>query len=112
MTVTVTEDHSLFNDKQEKIKPSEINEKTKLEYYGHKIESSYEYGWLNEKRALRMAKWLKDGTLNQVPTPLLNTKKINCIKVFLGGLQGFDFNNATKTCRAGILFLKEKLKNK
>ena len=112
MTVMVTEDHSLFNNKQEKIKPSEINKDTRLEYYGHEIESNYEYEWLNEKRALRMAKWLKDGTLNQVPTPLLNTKKINCIKVFLGELQNFDFNNATKTCRAGILFLKEKLKNK
>lgn len=31
--VEVTEDHSLFNDKQEKIKPSEIKEDTKLEYY-------------------------------------------------------------------------------
>ena len=31
--VDVTEDHSLFNDKQEKIKPTEIKEDTKLEYY-------------------------------------------------------------------------------
>ena len=33
MLVEVTEDHSLFNDKQEKIKPSEVTEDTKLEYY-------------------------------------------------------------------------------
>ena len=31
--VDVTEDHSLFNDKMEKIKPSEIDENTKLEYF-------------------------------------------------------------------------------
>lgn len=35
--VDVTEDHSLFNDKQEKIKPTEINENTKLEYYTNEI---------------------------------------------------------------------------
>lgn len=32
MKIEVTEDHSLFNDKQEKIKPSEITKDTKLEY--------------------------------------------------------------------------------
>ena len=37
MMVDVTEDHSLFNDKKEKIKPSEINENTKLEYYTNEI---------------------------------------------------------------------------
>lgn len=33
MLVEVTEDHSLFNDKREKIKPSKIKKDTKLEYY-------------------------------------------------------------------------------
>lgn len=33
VNVEVTEDHSLFNDKQEKIKPSEIDANTELEYY-------------------------------------------------------------------------------
>lgn len=37
MSVDVTEDHSLFNDKQEKIKPSEITDSTKLEYYNGEI---------------------------------------------------------------------------
>ncbi|MDE5888829.1 MAG: hypothetical protein K2H20_02290, partial [Bacilli bacterium] len=37
MMVEVTEDHSLFNNKQEKIKPSEINNETKLEYYNSNI---------------------------------------------------------------------------
>ena len=32
MKVNVTEDHSLFNDKMNKIKPSEISDDTKLEY--------------------------------------------------------------------------------
>lgn len=34
MAISVTEDHSLFNDKHEKIKPSSINEDVSLEYYG------------------------------------------------------------------------------
>ena len=37
MLVEVTEDHSLFNDKQEKIKPTELNSYSKLEYYNGDI---------------------------------------------------------------------------
>ena len=40
MTVDVTEDHSLFNSKQNKIKPSEIKEDTKLEYYENDIHTN------------------------------------------------------------------------
>ena len=40
MTVDVTEDHSLFDSKQNKIKPSEINEDTKLEYYENDIHTN------------------------------------------------------------------------
>ena len=44
MRVEVTEDHSLFNSDKVKIKPSEINENTKLEYYEREIKG------LNQKR--------------------------------------------------------------
>lgn len=40
MIVDVTEDHSLFDSKQNKIKPSEINEDTKLEYYENDIHTN------------------------------------------------------------------------
>ena len=40
MTVDVTEDHSLFDSKQNKIKPSEIKEDTKLEYYENDIHTN------------------------------------------------------------------------
>ena len=40
MTVDVTEDHSLFDSEQKKIKPSEIKEDTKLEYYEHEIHTN------------------------------------------------------------------------
>ena len=39
MAVDVTEDHSLFNSKQEKIKPSEISEKTELEYFSEQLQT-------------------------------------------------------------------------
>jgi DNA polymerase elongation subunit (family B) len=40
MTVYVTEDHSLFDSKQNKIKPSEIKEDTKLECYENDIHTN------------------------------------------------------------------------
>lgn len=40
MTVDVTEDHSLFDSEQNKIKPSEIKEDTKLEYYKNEIHTN------------------------------------------------------------------------
>lgn len=40
MTVDVTEDHSLFDSEQNKIKPSEIKEDTKLEYYENEIHTN------------------------------------------------------------------------
>ena len=33
MEIDVTEDHSIFNLNQEKIKPSEVNDNTQLEYF-------------------------------------------------------------------------------
>ena len=40
--VDVTEDHSLYNDKQQEIKPSEIDENTKLEYFTGKFDAGIE----------------------------------------------------------------------
>lgn len=108
--VTVTEDHSLFNDKQEKIKPSEINSDTKLEYYNNEITTTNEFPWLNETRAKRLARWLKDGTVDRVPLPILNTTKKELIDAFLNELGEFDGSSISKTCQAGILFIKNKLK--
>ena len=42
MIVDVTEDHSLFNDEQQKIKPSRIKNDTKLEYYKGNIKGGSE----------------------------------------------------------------------
>lgn len=101
--VNVTEDHSLFNSNQEKIKPSEISNDTKLEYYSNSLEYK-QYDIMSTKQAKILAKLLKNGELNRVPCDVLNGSK-ELVNAFLAEL-GNDFIPQTKTCQAGILFLK------
>ena len=109
MSVTVTEDHSLFNDKQEKIKPSEINEQTKLEYYSKPIDTDRDFRWLTKQRARIMAKKILDGTVDRVSVALLNTDDISCIEAFLDEFKYMPLGTFSKTCQAGIMFLKRKI---
>ena len=109
MSVTVTEDHSLFNDKQEKIKPSEINEQTKLEYYSKPIDTDRDFRWLTRQRARIMAKKILDGTVDRVSVSLLNTDDISCIEAFLDEFKYMPLGTFSKTCQAGIMFLKRKI---
>ena len=109
MSVTVTEDHSLFNDKQEKIKPSEINSTTKLEYYNKGIKTDTDFRWLTKQRARTMAKMILDGTIDMVSIALLNTNDMDCVKAFLDEFEHMPLDTFTKTCQAGIQFLKRKI---
>ena len=102
--IDVTEDHSLFNDKQEKIKPSEINENTKLEYYKGELGDNFT---LHPKgfTVKCMAKWLMRGIIDRVPCEILNSNK-STKKQFLSYIGDWDYSNTSKTCRAGLQFLK------
>ena len=102
--INVTEDHSLFNDKQEKIKPSEINENTKLEYYKGELGDNFT---LHPKgfTVKCMAKWLMRGIIDRVPCEILNSNK-STQKQFLSYIGDWDYSNTSKTCRAGLQFLK------
>ena len=102
--IDVTEDHSLFNDKQEKIKPSEINENTKLEYYKGEVGDNFT---LHPKgfTVKCMAKWLMRGIIDRVPCEILNSNKPTQ-KQFLSYIGDWDYSNTSKTCRAGLQFLK------
>ena len=111
MSVTVTEDHSLFNDKQHKIKPSEITENTKLEYYNKPIKTDFKFRWLDEKRARTMARMIQNGTSDRVSIALLNTENIKIVKAFLDEWGDMSLDTFTKTCQAGIQFLRRRLKN-
>lgn len=101
--IEVTEDHSLFNSSQEKIKPSEVTSETKLEYYTNTLDYK-QYDVMSTKQAKTLAKLLKNNKLDRVPCDVLNGSR-ELISAFLEGL-GEDFMPQTKTCQAGILFLK------
>jgi len=109
MSVTVTEDHSLFNEKQEKIKPSEINQDTRLEYYKNKFWHSEGSHNIHGSAVTSTARMLKRGTLDRVPMFLFNDVSLDDIRMFLNELEGWDYSNTSKTCQAGINFLKMKV---
>ena len=109
MSVSVTEDHSLFNDRQEKIKPSEINGDTKFEYYKDNVD--YECKLHPKGFAVKcMAKWLMRGEINRVPVEILNANK-STKKEFLSYLKGWNYSNTSKTCRAGMQFIEKEVYN-
>lgn len=109
MSVCVTEDHSLFNDEKEKIKPSEIDNSTRLEYYNGDVVGDNEFKSVNETRARRFARWLKNGSMDRVALPMFNTSSKESIEAYLDELKDFNLNGASKTCLAGINFLKKKV---
>ena len=110
--VDVTEDHSLFNENKKKIKPSEINEDTKLEYYDKPIEiKSDRLMKVTSYTIEKTAKFIQNGNIDRVPIFLLNTPNIENVKEFLQYFDGINISKYTKTCRAGIQFLKNRLEN-
>ncbi len=91
MRVDVTKDHSLFNDKGEKITPEEITENTKLEYYKGDIFSDFN-------------NLTKNDSTNDSWLFLLNAS-IDIKKQFIESTSIKNFMY-TKTNRARILFIK------
>lgn len=110
--VDVTEDHSLFNDKQEKIKPSEINENTKLEYFNN-TELLY-----NVSDTLRIGKYdipniikcINNGSLTRIPCIIFNMGKSVMEEFYkefmLNYKEDIDYN---KSVIAGLQFIKKKI---
>jgi len=111
MTVEVTEDHSLFNSNQEKIKPSEITEGTKLEYFTN-YEIFNEPAFLTCQLLLpeTYGKMLADGEIDRVPRYFLN--RVNTTDLIKRFYNSFIENwhediHYSKTCLAGLQFLKK-----
>lgn len=106
MNVEVTEDHSLFNSKQEKIKPSEINGSTELEYYGGNI-SNLKDKEVRDEWIEDAAKRLADGEIDRVPLYVLNGTKYNA-QYFYEAFMEFQRDDIqySKTCIAGLLYIK------
>ena len=107
MSVTVTEDHSLFNDEKEKIKPTEIHDDTKLEYYSSELNHSQ--CDINKSKIIAIGKMLLNGTIDRIPIEILNGSKEN-IETFLKVIENIDLSTASKTLKAGIQFLNKRIK--
>lgn len=106
MKVEVTEDHSLFNSKQEKIKPSEIDNDTELEYYDGEILSNNSVLTLDIKIPETYAIQLANGEIDRVPMYFLN-RPIYAKRFYNTFIQNSrDDIEYSKTCLAGLYFLK------
>ena len=102
MCVDVTEDHSLFNSNNEKIKPSQINSETKLEYYTDDISNNVIT--LDKGRVENYLKLLSNGKLKAIPTDLLNAD-IDSKKLFLSKMEENNINQ-NKTLISGIQYIR------
>ena len=108
MKVNVTEDHSLFNDKLNKIKPSEISDDTKLEYYNNDIKqiniinSDINFTVLGEVIAIN------GGSI--IPKIVYNTRLSNMKKFYDGFMSQYrDDMEYSKTVIAGLQYIKNML---
>ena len=106
LSVDVTEDHSLFDENKNEIKPSEIRKNTKLEYYSNDL--NFNNINVSDKIIKTSAKLLANGSLDRVPCIILNSTKENA-NLFLTIFNKSNKNiNLSKACQAGLLFLSKK----
>lgn len=105
--VDVTEDHSLFDENMNEIKPSEINDDTKLEYYNGDLK--FNFFEISDNVINSTAKMVANGTLDRIPCMILNSN-IETTKKFLDIFnETYDGSfELSKTCVAGLLYLKKK----
>lgn len=106
--IEVTEDHSLFDSNKHKIKPSEITNETKLEYYSGKINGLNQIITENKDNKIIsvMAKMLANGEIDRVPVQILNATKKEQVKFYKEFIK-YQTNDIkySKTCLAGIQFI-------
>ena len=108
MTIDVTEDHSLFNSEQEKIKPNEIDKNTKLEYYNKHLQT-VSYNITDKKKLENYAKVVARSGL-KMPKRIINANK-ETREIFVNYLNKYltkevNIQNVSKTFVAGYNFIK------
>lgn len=107
MCVEVTEDHSLFNSEKGKIKPSEINEKTELEYYDGEITDISINEGLPDNITQKMAMELALGRYDGVPMVILNSD-IETMRIFYYTfMKYYKQGYYSKKCLAGLQYLRK-----
>ena len=107
MAVDVTEDHSLFNSKQEKIKPNEINKETEFEYYSKQLQT-ISYNITDKKNLENYAKVVARSGL-KIPKRIINANK-ETREIFVNYLNKYltkevNIQNFSKTFVAGYNFI-------
>lgn len=108
MTVDITEDHSLFNARQEKIKPNEINKETRLEYYTKQLQT-VSYNITDNKTLENYAKVAAQSGL-KIPKRIINANKetrerfVNYLNKYL--TKEVNIQNFSKTFVAGYNFIQ------
>lgn len=106
-SIEVTEDHSLFNDKQEKIKPSEIDENTKLEYYREKILPDCNLDCIKTIAKSLGKQVAENDTFDRVPIGILNSNKSTMKTFYYAFMKNYrEDTEYSKTCLAGLQYIK------
>ena len=104
--IDVTEDHSLYDNKCKKIKPSEISDETKLEYYDKVISNSVTVK-CNDELIKRIAKLVNKDAIKKIPIMLLNISDDNTRKFM--NLIDKNVKHKSKTVQAGLMYMENKL---
>lgn len=102
--IDVTEDHSLYNKEGNKIKPSEVNSKTELEYYNY-FDDSMPVTNISLKYIERIVSLIKSNSLTKLPIKIINMNK-ESYEIFNSFFTNYGLDIiCSKSIKAGILFL-------
>ena len=104
--VDVTEDHSLFNDKKEKIKPSTISDDTKLEYYNGSLLGERVIK-CSEKVMKYIASLVNKDKIEKTPLIFLNLSKEDSEKFI--NMIDWNVKHKSKALQACLMYIHGKV---
>lgn len=104
--VDVTEDHSLFNDKKEKIKPSTISDGTKLEYYNGSLLGERVIK-CSEKVMKYIASLVNKDQIEKTPLIFLNLSKEDSEKFI--NMIDWNVKHKSKALQACLMYIHGKV---
>ena len=104
--VDVTEDHSLFNDKKEKIKPSTISDDTKLEYYNGSLLGERVVK-CSEKVMKYIASLVNKDQIEKTPSIFLNLSKEDSEKFI--NMIDWNVKHKSKALQACLMYIHGKV---
>ena len=104
--VDVTEDHSLFNDKKEKIKPSTISDDTKLEYYNGSLLGERVIK-CSEKVMKYIASLVNNDQIEKTPLIFLNLSKEDSEKFI--NMIDWNVKHKSKALQACLMYIHGKV---